>query len=288
MFEFIKTKVYDSLLISSVVTVLEVDLRKKESEGEVHNFPEIIYIKDGYTDLYVDGSIVNLKKGQLIIIAPNTYHGKPDSPPELGTGVHTIISFESSSLILKELYNTPITLNEEQIGQYLKISNLGLNIFEFAQTENNVGGMKPKSSVLPYELEALKKQLELFLIELYHTNVAGNTSKPSHAVISSLNDYLYENITQNITVEEMSRRVCVSPTILRKYVHEHYGCGPHQHFINIKINEAKHLIKSGNMNFTEISEYLGFETIHYFSRQFKNRVGKSPREFLKDITDTNV
>ena len=24
---------------------------------------------------------------------------------------------------------------------------------------------------------------------------------------------------------------------------------------------------------------------HYFSRQFKNRVGKSPREYLKTITD---
>ena len=78
MFEFIKTKIYDSLLISSVVTVLEVDLRKKESVGEVHNFPEIIYIKDGYTDLLLEGTIVQLKKGQLIIIAPNTFHGKTD------------------------------------------------------------------------------------------------------------------------------------------------------------------------------------------------------------------
>lgn len=288
MFEFIKTKIYDSLLISSVVTVLEVDLRKKESVGEVHNFPEIIYIKDGYTDLLLEGTIVQLKKGQLIIIAPDTFHGKTDSSPELGTGVHTIISFESSSPILKELYNTPITLTEAQAEQYLKVSAQGLNMFEFAQTKNNLGGMKPKDTVLPYELEALKKQLELFLIELYHTNTSSRLHKPNQEIISSLNDYLYKNITQSLTVEEMAQSICVSSAVLRKCVHTHYGCGPNQHFINLKINEAKRLIKSGDMNITEISEHLGFETIHYFSRQFKNRVGKSPREYSKEINNTDA
>ena len=285
MFEFIKTKVYDSLLISSVVTVLEVDLRKKASLGEVHNFPEIIFVKEGYTDLHVDGKVTPIQKGELIIIAPNTFHGKSEKEPELGTGVHTIISFESNSLILRELYNKPIQLTEEQVQEYLKIANLGLGIFEFAQTKNNVGGMKPKSNVMPYELETLKKQLELFLIELYRTNVANTVREPGQEILAQLNDYLYQNITKSLTVEEMAKHVCVSPAILRKHIREKCGCGPNQHFINLKINEAKRLIKAGSMNFTEISEYLGFETIHYFSRQFKNRVGVSPREYQKEIKD---
>ncbi len=284
MFEYIKTKTYDSMLVSSIVTVFDVDLRITKTCGETHNFPEIIYVKDGYSNMTLDGKDILLEKGQLLIIAPNTFHGKPDCEPDYGTAAHTIISFESSSPMLNFLYNRAITLSEAQAEQYSKIIDGGLKIFESVQTENNRGGMKLKDNVLEYELEALKKRLELFLIELYHTNAEKSDSQ-NHKYLSALTDYLNTNITKNITVEEMAKNIGVSQSVLRKKVCEHYGCGPLQYFINLKINEAKRLIKIGNMNFTEISEHLGFETIHYFSRQFKNRVGKSPREYLKTISD---
>lgn len=271
------------MLVSSIVTVFDVDLRVVKSYGETHNFPEIIYVKDGYSNMTLDGEETMLKKGQLIVIAPNTFHGKPDCEPDYGTAVHAIISFESSSPMLNLLYNRAITLSEEQKEEYFKIINGGLKIFESVAAENNRGGMKLRDNVSTYELEALKKRLELFLIELYHANVEKSDGQ-NHKCLSELTDYLNNNITKNITVEEMAKSVGVSRSVLRKKVCEHYGCGPLQYFINLKINEAKRLIKMGNMNFTEISEHLGFETIHYFSRQFKNRVGKSPREYLKTIS----
>ena len=284
MFEYIKTKTYDSMLVSSIVTVFDVDLRLVKSYGETHDFPEIIYVKDGYSEMMLDGEEIMLEQGQLVIIAPNTFHGKPDCEADYGTAVHAIISFESSSPMLNFLYNRAITLSDAQAEQYLKIINGGLKIFESVEAQNNRGGMKLKDNVSTYELEALKKRLELFLIELYHANTEKSDSQ-NHKYLSALTDYLNTNITKNITVEEMAKSIGISQSVLRKKVCEHYGCGPLQYFINLKINEAKRLIKIGNMNFTEISEHLGFETIHYFSRQFKNRVGKSPREYLKTISE---
>jgi YesN/AraC family two-component response regulator len=49
----------------------------------------------------------------------------------------------------------------------------------------------------------------------------------------------------------------------------------------LKIKEAKRLIREGQMNFTEISEFLGFSSIHYFSKLFKKPTGKSPSEYAK-------
>ena len=284
MYEYIKTKVYDTMLVDSIVTVLNTDLRKVKYSSESHNFPEIIYIADGYSDLYLDGIVIPLTKGQLIVIPPNTIHGGPNPNPDFGTAVHTIISFESTSPMLKSLYNRTITLTEAQIEQYFKIINHGMSIFEGVPYQNNYGGMKLKNNVLPYELNVLKKHLELFLIDIYSSNIVDDEHKSQYQ-ISLLTDFLNANITQKISVEEMANYICISPSLLRKRIHNYYGCGPHQHFINLKINESKRLIRLGNMNFTEISEFLGFESIHYFSRQFKLRVGKSPREYLKDINN---
>lgn len=272
------------MLVDSIVTVLNADLRKVQYRSESHNFPEIIFVADGYSDLYLDGIVVPLTKGQLVIVPPNTIHGGPNSHPNFGTAIHTIISFESTSPMLKSLYNRAITLTEAQIEQYLKIVNHGMNIFEGVPSQNNRGGMKLKNNVLPYELNVLKKHLELFLIDLYSSNIANGEHKGQYQM-SLLTDFLNANITQKISVEEMADYIRISPALLRKRTQKYYGCGPLQHFINLKINEAKRLIRLGNMNFSEISNYLGFESIHYFSRQFKLRVGKSPRDYLKDLNN---
>ena len=45
------------------------------------------------------------------------------------------------------------------------------------------------------------------------------------------------------------------------------------------VNEAKHLLKEGHMNISEISHSLGFEHPSYFSRLFKKEAGVSPHYF---------
>ena len=37
------------------------------------------------------------------------------------------------------------------------------------------------------------------------------------------------------------------------------------------------------MNFTQISEQLGYTSIHYFSRQFKKVTGMTPSEYASSI-----
>ena len=51
----------------------------------------------------------------------------------------------------------------------------------------------------------------------------------------------------------------------------------------MKIDTAKQLIRSEQMNFTQISEKLGYASIHYFSRQFKKVTGMTPSEYASSI-----
>ena len=51
----------------------------------------------------------------------------------------------------------------------------------------------------------------------------------------------------------------------------------------MKIDMAKELIRNKNMNFTQISDQLGYTSIHYFSRQFKKITGMTPSEYASSI-----
>ncbi len=51
----------------------------------------------------------------------------------------------------------------------------------------------------------------------------------------------------------------------------------------MKIDAAKQLIRTEQMNFTQISEKLGYSSIHYFSRQFKKVTGMTPSEYASSI-----
>ena len=56
-----------------------------------------------------------------------------------------------------------------------------------------------------------------------------------------------------------------------------------EYFSLMKINIAKELIRTNRMNFTQISEHLGYTSIHYFSRQFKKITGMTPSEYVTSI-----
>ena len=55
------------------------------------------------------------------------------------------------------------------------------------------------------------------------------------------------------------------------------------YFSSMKIETAKQLIRDNHLNFTEISDRLGYTSVHYFSRQFKKLTGKTPSESATSI-----
>ena len=49
----------------------------------------------------------------------------------------------------------------------------------------------------------------------------------------------------------------------------------------LKIEESKRIIRQRQYNITQVSNMLGFNSVHYFSRLFKKITGASPSEYEK-------
>jgi len=92
-----------------------------------------------------------------------------------------------------------------------------------------------------------------------------------------------EHIRSHVTIEQICKDNLVGRSRLQKIFKNQCGLGIIDYFSKLKINTAKELIRSRHMNFTQISDYLGYTSIHYFSRQFKKETGMTPSEYASSI-----
>lgn len=260
--------------------------------GDIHDFPEICFVEEGSLTPYIDGMPINLNKGQLVIYAPNAYHGPKTTLYHDYISINAvlgIISFASGSEALKGLYNHAITLNANQLEILSEIITLGISNFKDIDNGGHISNL-PNTDSINHDLQRMKNLLEILLLDIYSTEShssytlsGSNKEKLKQAQMRELTNYLLAHINQTLTLEDISRDLGFSVSKLRRLVFEQKGCGPIAYFIDLKIEEAKHLIKKTPLNITEISEQLGFSSLHYFSKQFKNKTGRSPSAYAKAI-----
>ncbi len=104
------------------------------------------------------------------------------------------------------------------------------------------------------------------------------TGKPIEKLIQEARFYMRENIENEINLEELAKNHCIGYSYFRKMFKNYTGISPHQYHLDLKIIRAKELILTTNKSIKEISYELGFQSIHYFSRLFKKKVGQNPTD----------
>lgn len=286
--EYVRTQISELVTVRSVVTVFYRMVGERKSVGESHDFPELLYVDSGTFRTAVDGVPIQLEAGELILYAPNSFHGFRE-PTQLEKARVGIISFESDSSCLAALYNRPIQLNAEQREQFSVLIRSGTELYEEVQGRKDVAGMIPHGDAGYDELQGLKNRLELFLLDLCRTSensdrpAGSNQEHFNERQMKALTEFLLARLGENLSLAEMAGAMGISVSKLRRLVHSRQGEGANAYFLRLKIKEAKRMIRETPMSMTEIAEQLGFSSLHYFSRQFKARTGKSPTEYAKSI-----
>jgi len=271
MAEYAKSPVNNVITVTSFVTALRADLRNRVARAESHNFPEIIFVAEGPHYGTSNGISRVLEAGQMVIIAPNSVHG-----PGSG-GIEEIISFETASPLPEEYYNRVFTLTGEQRVHFQSILQQALPLFEH---RIGIRGMVFKSHVDPYTVQSLKIQLEQFLLNLMRPPERYEMQK-----MNTVTDYMMHNLHRVLTVRDICEDLGLSESSLRRLLQQECGKAPLAYFADLKIEQAKWLILRSPMNMTQISERLGFSSVHHFSKIFKQKTGQTPSEYKNTQAD---
>lgn len=103
--------------------------------------------------------------------------------------------------------------------------------------------------------------------------------RPSVLLYLSVLQYLKRHLCEPLSVSQIcaanrTSRSCVERLFRRMGWHGVMDC-----FSRLKINGARRLIASGSMTFTQIAAALGFSSVFYFSRRFKEIAKMTPSEY---------
>ncbi len=91
-----------------------------------------------------------------------------------------------------------------------------------------------------------------------------------------------QNQDQHLTVNRICKEIGVSRSSLLRLFRDHFNRSPLQYVLEQKIELSKSLIVSRRFSLKEIAYKLGYTSQTYFSRQFAQITGMSPRKFAEE------
>jgi two-component system response regulator YesN len=122
------------------------------------------------------------------------------------------------------------------------------------------------------------KKLEAFIVEAFDVLHEENNMKNRRIVDEAL-AYIKENYSGQISLEELARYVNVHPVHLSRLFSKDVGNTFKYILTEVRIEEAKRLLKDINYRVYEISCMVGYEKPRYFSELFRNVTGLTPLEY---------
>lgn len=258
--------------------------------GEAHNFWEFLCVDKGTVNVVADTSSYTLNKGDIIFHKPNEFHNVKANgvvAPNL-----VVITFECTSPAISFFQDKLLKIGSTE-------RDLLASIIYEARATYAAGIDDPycekliRKDTIPFGSEQLiKLYLEQLLIRLTRSCYNNSTrstlpksvsQKSENELFNRVVSYMEKNLCQHITIDQICTHNLVSRSILQKLFRQYAGQGVIDYFSSMKITAAKQLIRNQQMNFTQISNFLGYNSIHYFSRQFKKITGMTPSEYASSI-----
>ncbi len=101
------------------------------------------------------------------------------------------------------------------------------------------------------------------------------------AKIRKIHDYMMENLSKRITIDELSRKFAVNATTLKTVFKDVYGSSIAAHIKEHRMEKAAELLRTTDKSIGEVAFEVGYESQSKFGLAFKESFCISPMEYRK-------
>lgn len=264
----------DSVTINRIISVHYFQYMSDFSfPGESHDFWELVCVDRGEIDALAGDRRLTLKKGNILFHKPNEFHnvltnGKVS--PSL-----VVIGFECHSPAIKSFEDQLMSVQDTEKELMAQIIVEARNTFSGRLDDPYQEELIFNSEPLTFgSAQLISHYLEQLMIHLYRRYFSYSLPVRSSrflAEASSGNDtynrivrYMEEHLGERMTIDRICRDNLVGRSQLQKLFRDTKGCGVIEFFSMMKIDTAKQMIRDNQLNFTQIADRLGYNSIHYF------------------------
>ena len=245
--------------------------------GETSPYWEITYVDSGILYTKVGNETYKLENNSLMLYGPYQYH-EQYTKDESCSYLSIILDLEIDSIKdIRTLTNKVFVVDratKRTLDQFVEASSSAIDYNEYIMI-NTVNGIFVSllSSTVKQPIKAASTPMQ---------------QNFENELLSQIMLYINENIFSNFNnVEELCMHFGISRSSLQNLFKNNFGIAPKRYILNMKLKKSKELFHESRYTVSEISSLLGFSSIHYFSRRFKQEFGISPTDYANKIYKSN-
>ena len=253
--------------------------------GESHDFWELVFVDSGEITVTDGKSAHILEQGQIFLHHPGVFHNITANNRYSNVAV---IGFRCQCAALHDVPRFPVSLATFEKQLINMIIEEGAKAFDEPLNLIYLEKMT-KKTLVPFGAEQrIKCAVEMLLVSLIRAESAtlNESDKSTYAQVKTVNaikKLLTDSVRTRITLEYISDRLGYSQTYLKTLFKKRTGTSIIKYFNGLKVLEAKKLISENEHSFSDIAALLGYDSVQYFSTQFKAYANMTPSEYLKSI-----
>ena len=285
------TRLRRELEITEVVSVHYFEYSSRHVfEGERHPFWEFLYVDKGEVLVTAGKETRRLRRGDLIFHQPDEFHTVAADgvcAPNLA-----VISFVCASPSMSFFENKVLRVGEVERELLSRILREARGAFSTPLDDPRTACLT-RSETAPFGGEQMiGLLLEELLIGLIRRERSGGrparlTSpvkrRSSNEVVNRVVSYMEDNVCGSLTFADICRYSAQSATNLKTLFKSVTGLGVMEYYRLLKIERAKRMLREGEGNITQVADRLGYASVHYFSRYFKQATGMTPTEYTLSL-----
>lgn len=289
---FRKYRMTELLRISNLISAHYFsNLKHYQTPDHMHEDAwEFVFCSQGRIRTFQGGEERVLKNNQIVFHSPRAVH---HLAVEDEATTMLVLSFVCTSEVMKLLQNQILRVNQSQrrmlmviiqeLANAFELQNGHLELIDFHSNPNHVLGAE----------QMITCYMEGFLIGLLRdaTNQkeqrwdAVTLEKAlENRLAADIKDYIEKHLGERITLAQISEHVHYSRSYITEQFQKSVGMSVAAYIAERRIEQAKNYLVNSNLSVSQISELLGFSSVQYFSKCFKDAVGCSPTGYLKSPT----
>ncbi|MDR0426064.1 MAG: AraC family transcriptional regulator [Clostridiales bacterium] len=258
-----------------------------------------LYVERGEYRIMFDDKTVDIAPKQLFIIPPMLRHKQVVPKACTYYGAHADLFYDDESVDFspEEIYIEPIQSYRpiaerpeeipviDRLARRVKNAKTSLVTIEPVYINNIAFAPKFKALLDAFSKDGYTAALETkaILLEmiaiLLNESISSSGEQGGRRVISEFINFAIAHFNEDIDVIQLAKDSGYAPNYFRRMFKKVTNRAPHEYIINLRMEEAKKLLRGREYTVREISSLTGYEDMHYFSRLFKQREGIPPAQY---------
>lgn len=255
-----------------------------------HPFYELYYFLSGDVHFLYDGIEYEMQPHTLLVIAPNVFHGihvlSNDAYDRLTFHfTEDVISLERRQLLMGSLPTEESIRNGTSPIPHIISNAESLGYLPLMLEVERVIGMPQDvcDTMVSVILEAL-----LSMLLLHEGDLRSSAQFPSYyredQELKPVLSYIHQNLTEKITLDDLSQHAHISKSKLNQLFHAHLGTTAMEYVTRRRLNYAQQLLING-YSAAQASTAAGFGDYTNFYRAYVKQVGHSPIDDKRTINE---